>query len=399
MSDGAPLRILHVISSLAPRYGGPSQVCRELCGELARRGQQVTIYTTDIDGPGREDVPYGRPVWADGAKIRYFPVQTPRRYVVSWPLARALREAVPRHDIVHVHSLYLFPPTVAAHYCRRARVPYLVRPHGTLDPYLYRRHRARKWVYEQLFEWRNLTRAAALHFTTLEEEELTRPLRIPTRGVVVPPGLHVERYQREPASGAPPPWPEARGRRVVLYLGRLNFKKGLDLLTRAFGDLARRRPDVHLVLAGPDDEGYGERVRRWLGEVGALERCTIVGMQVGAAKLAALHGADVFVLPSYSENFGVTVVEAMASGLPVVISDRVNIWREIAAARAGLVVPPDPGAISRALATVLDDPDREAMAERGRRLVSERFSWTAAGERMLDVYREIVSSREVPACA
>ena len=399
MSDAAPLRILHVISSLAPRYGGPSQVCRELCGELARRGQQVTIYTTDIDGPGREDVPYGRPVWADGAKIRYFPVQTPRRYVVSWPLARALREAVPRHDIVHVHSLYLFPPTVAAHYCRRAGVPYLVRPHGTLDPYLYRRHRVRKWVYEQLFEWRNLTRAAALHFTTLEEEELTRPLGIPTRGVVVPPGLHVERYQREPASGAPTPWPEAKGRRVVLYLGRLNFKKGLDVLTQAFGDLARRRPDVHLVLAGPDDEGYGERVRRWLGEVGALERCTIVGMQVGAAKLAALHGADVFVLPSYSENFGVTVVEAMACGLPVVVSDRVNIWREIAGARAGLVVPPDAGAVSRALATVLDDPDRAGMAERGRRLVAERFSWAAAGERMLDVYRDIVGTGEVRACA
>jgi glycosyltransferase involved in cell wall biosynthesis len=257
----------------------------------------------------------------------------------------------------------------------------------------------RKWVYEQLFEWRNLTRAAALHFTTLEEEELTRPLGIPTRGVVVPPGLHVERYQRAPASGVPPPWPEAQGRRVVLYLGRLNFKKGLDVLTQAFGDLARRRPDVHLVLAGPDDEGYGARVRGWLGEVGALERCTIVGMQVGAAKLAALHGADVFVLPSYSENFGVSVVEAMASGLPVVISDRVNIWREIAGARAGLVVPPDPGAISRALATVLDDPDRQAMAERGRRLVSERFSWAAAGARMLDVYREIVSPREVPVCA
>ena len=395
MSARRPLRILHVIASLAPRYGGPSQVCLELCGELARRGEQVSIYTTDIDGGGRLDVPLGRPVRTDGVEVRYFPVQSPRRYVMSWPLARALREAVPRQDVVHLHSLYLFPPTAAAYYCRRAGVPYLLRPHGTLDPYLYRRHRARKWLYERLVEWRNLERAAALHFTTLEEAELTRPLRLSTRGVVVAPGVHLERYRRD-GSGVPPPWPERPGRRVVLFLGRINFKKGLDLLARAFGDLARQRADVHLVLAGPDDDGYGATVRRWLGEAGVLERCTIAGMQVGAAKLAALHRADVFVLPSYSENFGVTVVEAMACGLPVVVSDRVNIWREIAEARAGLVVPPDAGRISRALAAVLDHPDRAGMAERGRRLVAERFTWPAAGARMLDVYHEIVDRTPLP---
>jgi glycosyltransferase involved in cell wall biosynthesis len=398
MTTRAPLRILHVISSLAPRYGGPSKVCVELCDELARRGEQVSIFTTDVDGPGRLDVPLDHPVRMGAAEVRYFPVQWPRRFVTSWPLARALREAVPRHDIVHIHSLYLFPSTAAAHYCRRAGVPYLVRPHGTLDPYMFHRHRARKWVYERLFEWRNLERAAALHFTSLEEQELTRPLRLPTPGVVVAPGVHVERYRPTDGREAAP-WGETRGRRVILFLGRLNFKKGLDLLVRAFAELARRRPDVHLVLAGPDDDDYGRAVRGWLAQGGVANRCTFTGMLEGASKLAAFHHAEVFVLPSYSENFGVAVVEAMACGLPVVVSDRVNIWREIAHAGAGRVVSCDAPAVSRGLAAVLDDPARDAMGERGRRLVAERFTWAAAGTRMLDAYHEILGRREVRACA
>ena len=388
-----PMRILHVISSLAPRYGGPTQACLELCEELVRQGEQVTIYATNIDGPEQLDVPLDRPVWTNGVEIRYFPVQAPRPYVVSRPLAQAVRRAIPEQDIVHIHSLYLFPSTVAAHYCRRAAVPYLMWPHGVLDPYLFRRHRGRKWLYERLFEWRNLNRAAAIHFTAREEEELARPLGLRPRGVVVPLGVHPERYEDGPGVAASvDAWPEMRDRRVILFLGRLNFKKGLDILAKAFGQLAREREDLHLLLAGPDNDGYGETVRRWFAAEGVLHRCTFAGMLVGSQKLAALHRADAFVLPSYTENFGVAVVEAMACGLPVVISNRVNIWREVAEAEAGFVVNCDAGEVCRALAAVLDDRSgRAVMAKRARRLVAERFTWAAAGRRMVEVYREILA--------
>ena len=391
-----PLRILHVIASLAPRYGGPSQVCLELCQELARAGEQVSIHTTNLDGRGTLDVPCHEPVWANGVEVRYFPVQAPRRYALSLPLARALRRAIPEQDLVHIHSLYFFPSTVAAHYCRRAGVPYLIRPHGTLDPYHFRHHRGRKWVYERLFEWRNLNRAAAIHFTTREEQELTRPLGLSAPGVVVPPGVHAERYQESDraARAFRDEWPETRGRRIVLFLGRLTEKKGLDVLVDAFGQLARQRDDVHLVLAGPDNDGYGRTVRRWLEAERVLDRSTFTGMLLGPRKLAALRAADVFALPSHTENFGVAVVEAMAAGLPIVISNRVNIWREIADAQAGLVVHRDPGEVARAIASVLNDSTaRSTMGERARRLVAERFTWTAAGERMSAVYRGIVEGR------
>lgn len=407
-----PMRILHVMSSLAPRYGGPPQVCLELCQELARRGERVGIYSTNMDGPGELNVPLAQSVWTNGVEVRYFPVQTPRSYVMSWPLARALRRAIPEQDIVHIHSLYVFPSTVAAYFCRRAGVPYLVRPHGSLDPYLFRRHRGRKWVYERLVEWRNLNRAAAIHYTAQEEEALVRPLQLRARGVIVPPGVHADRYAEGPTRAAfHEAWPETRGRRVVLYLGRLNFKKGLDLLARAFGQLARQHDDVHLVLAGPDNEGYGATVRQWLAKENVLSRCTFTGMLLGSRKLMALRHADVFVLPSYTENFGLALVEAMACGVPVVISNRVNIWREVEEAGAGLVVGCDAEEVRRALAAVLADPaSRQAMGGRARRLVEERFSWGAAGDRMVEVYRQILAEhgqgitanrlrREASACA
>jgi glycosyltransferase involved in cell wall biosynthesis len=391
-----PLRILHVIASLAPRYGGPSQVCLELCQELARAGERVSIHTTNLDGPGTVDVPCHEPVWTNGVEIRYFPVQAPRRYALSLPLARALRRTIPEQDLVHIHSLYFFPSTMAAYYCRRAGVPYVVRPHGTLDPYHFRHHRGRKWVYERLFEWRNLNRAAAIHFTTPEEQELTRPLGLTAPGVVVSPGVHAERYRESDhaASAFRDEWPEVRGRRIVLFLGRLTEKKGLDLLVAAFGQLVRQRDDVHLVLAGPDNDGYGRTVRGWLEAEGVVDRSTFTGMLLGPRKLAALQAADVFALPSYTENFGVAVVEAMAAGLPIVISNKVNIWREIADARAGFVVHCDPDEVARAIASVLNDSAaRTTMGERARRLVAERFTWSAAGKRMADIYRRIVEGR------
>jgi glycosyltransferase involved in cell wall biosynthesis len=389
------MRILHVIASLAPRYGGPSKACLELCQELARRGEQVAIYTTNIDGDGELDVPLGLPVCRGGVEIQYFPVQSPRYYKFSLPLARALRTAIPQYDLVHIHSLYLFPSTVAAHYCRHYGIPYLIRPHGTLDPYMYGRHRTRKWIYERLFEWRNLNHAAAIHFTTAEEQELTRSLGLKAPGLVVPLGVNLQDYADAPPAGNfRAVHPETHGQKLILFLGRLSFKKGLYLLAKAFGEVGRKRDDLRLVVAGPDDEGCGVQVRRWLEAEGVLEKSTFPGMLLGSEKLAAFRDADMFVLPSYTENFGIAVVEAMACRLPVVISNRVNIWREVGDANAGLVVNCDVQEVGQALFTLLEAPGlgRE-MGKQGRQLVEARFTWEAVGEQMIQVYEQILTKR------
>jgi len=368
----------------------------EMCREIVRRGAEAEIYTTNLDGRGVLDVPLGKPVMQGGVRVTYFSVDLSNYYKISRPLAAALKTTIPSYDVVHIHSLYQFPSTVAASYCRRYGVPYIVRPHGTLDPFLFQRHRARKWLYEVAFERRNLRHAAAVQFTSEEESILAATHGLRLRPAVAPLGVDLDDSLRASArrGALAERWPETTGKRVLLYLGRINFKKGLDLLVEAFGRIARERTDVHLLIAGPDSDGYAAKVRLWLSEQGVLDRTTFTGMVEGEAKAAALAESAMFVLPSYTENFGIAVVEAMAAGLPVVISNRVNIWREIQEANAGLVVNTDPGELARAILELLDNSAlARQLGERGCRLARTHFSWETAGDKLMDIYRRIARPR------
>jgi len=387
-----PIRILHVIADLSPEHGGPSKVGLELCQALVRLGHAVSLYTTNADGRGVLDVPTDQPMLADGVTVRYFPIGRFRRWGFSGALGQALRSDIPDFDIVDIHSLYLFHTCMAAYYCRHSGVPYLIRPHGTLDPFLRRKSRLKKAVYNFLIEKRNLDNAAAIHYTSQDEMDLAHAaLRIRAPGVVVPLGLNVAEYAAVPARGiSRSRFPEIGGKFMVLFLGRLNFKKGLDLLAQAYGLIARQRPDIHLVIAGPAEEDYGRQVRAWLADEGVLERVTFTGMLRGSDKLAAFAAADVFVLPSYTENFGLAVVEAMACGLPVIISNQVNIWREIARAKAGLIVKCDSNELAAALLTAMDDSEWKRLGERGKRLVQEEFTWDRSAQQMATVYQKIL---------
>src|SRR5208337_4565752 len=306
-------------------------------------------------------------------------------------MARALAGGIREADLVHIHSLYLFHDLIAGHYCRSYGVPYLVRPHGTLDPYLYRRHRWRKYVMEAAFENRNIRLAAALHFTSEEEERLARPYIGDAPGVVVPLGVDLREFQELPAAGRfRERFPEIGQKEIILFLGRINFKKGLDLLVQALARVVRKRRDLHLVVAGPDNDGWGVRVKGWLQQEGIADCATFTGMLLGEEKLAALRDARIFVLPSYSESFGIAVIEAMACGLPVVISDRVNIWREVEAAGAGLVVPCEAGQTATAMLELLDNPGLAGrLGQNGIKLVREQFQWTTVAITLEKTYKKL----------
>lgn len=389
------MKILHVIANLAPRYGGPSKACVEMAAATAKLGHEVSIYTTNQDGPGELDVTVTEPVYKDGVEIHYFPSQTPRFWGTSFPLASELNQRIPKVDIVHVHSLYLFHNLVTGYYCRKYNIPYLIRPHGTLDPYLFRRHRGRKKIMESLFENKNIRGAAAIHFTTEEEKTLASPYVFGRPSVVVPLGLDLNDYTNLPEPrlfGAR--YPELKKKKIVLFFGRLNFKKGLDILAKAFALVAKGRDGVHLVIAGPDNDGYQSHVKGWLKDEGVLDKVTFTGLLQGDDKLAVLQAADVFVLPSYTENFGISVIEAMACALPVVISDKVNIWREVKNSKAGRVSPCDSNSFAEMILEVLADPQKaETMGHCGRQLVEERFQWDSVALKMQDVYSSILSDR------
>ena len=398
-----PLRILYVIASLSMKHGGPSKACVEMANAMAARGHHVDIFTTDQDGTdARCDVPLGVPVRNGLVDIYYFRANILKAWpAASLALARALRDHVAEYDIVHNHSLYLFHGLAGGHYCRANKVPYLIRPCGALDPVIYKRHRPRKALFEWLFERRNFRNAAAIHFTSTDEMgHAARVIDFPN-GIVVPLGLNMEDYgpARNPQA-LREAYPVLAGKRIVLFLSRLTYKKGLDLLIPAFAEVARAVPDAHLVLAGPDNDGYGEHVRRWVKEQGIEDRVLFTGMLQGDIKLAALHDSEFFVLPSYGENFGIAVAEAMAAGLAVQISRHVAIWQEVAQAQAGLVVENDVPHIAAAMQRLLASPaEARALGVNAKTLIKQEFSWPQVAERLEVAYRDILAkdTRKKPA--
>jgi glycosyltransferase involved in cell wall biosynthesis len=384
------IKTLHVIPTLSPRYGGPAKVCLEIARRLDRAGHDAMIFTTNRDYPnGTMAVPTGAPVDHQGVPVTYFPVDVPG-LLISRQMARALSRVIPNVDLVHIHGLYRFPLAAAAYYSQRFRVPYLVRPHGSLDPYLFhkRERRTLKRIYERLIEFPNLNRAALLHYTTQEEMSSADFLKLHSSGIVIPNGIEADEFSALPQRGRFRSKHGLGDKKIIMHLGRVTQVKGLDILAAAFADIVRRRDDVMLVIAGPDIDGYARVVRAKLQDLGVERNVVFTGMLVGDEKLAALRDADIFALPSYTENFGMAVVEAMAAGLPVVISNQVKIWREVQYGEAGLVTSCDAVEVGHALYSLLDDPvRRQCLGNAGRAVVTEKFHWDVVMSQLLAGYR------------
>lgn len=375
-----PLSILHVIASLAPRYGGPAKVA-ELCEALAERGNRVEIATTNIDGSLDMDVPIGVPVEQRGCAVTYFQVWRPRTPATAPGLVPWLRRHVRDFDVLHVHGLYLFPTLVSTFAARRAHVPYVHQPHGALTAYHRAHHAARKALYEALFERRNLRCAAAVRYDSQRERDEALARNFP-HGFVIPPG-----------TPTPPPGP--RGARVpgrIVFLGRLSAKKGVDVLLEALPLVIPAAPTAHLVVAGPDDEGIGEQLRERARVLGIADRLTLLGLVTGQEKVDLLRTASVLAAPSIDESFGATVTEAMAVETPVIITRGIPIHVQIDRQSAGLVVDRTPRTIAAGIERILGDETLAAnLGENGRLLVESEYSWAEVARQVEELYREAVS--------
>lgn len=388
------MRILVTAYSIAPSTGGARVGILGICQGLARRGHEVTLFATNADGNGIIDVPLGVPTLQEGVETYFYPVQISMfGNAISLPMARALKRKIPQSDIVLIHSLYQFTPTIAAYYCRKYNVPYILRPHGTLDPFLvYRRRWPLKWAYIKLFEVRNFRGAAAIQYSSAMEEDMTkRFVGGPIRSLVIPEGIDLEKFANLPARRLfRARYPETIGKTLILFLGRFDQKKGIELLVEAFSEVALHRADVHLLLVGGGDGDYVKQIVGMLQDRGMTHRSTYTGMVSDQEKMEALADADLFVLPSRGENFGIAVVEAMACGLPVIISDQVGIWKEIAG--AGIVTRCDPSEIADALERLVDDPVlRRRLGEHAKQLAEIHFSQDRMAERMEEAFNRIVA--------
>lgn len=384
------VRILHVIPSLSAVHGGPSRALPLMERELAARGVSVETVTSDDDGPGRRNGRRcGVALTENGVVRRYFRKQVDF-YKVSLTMARWLSQHARDYDLLHIHALFSFSTIVAARAARRAGVPYIIRPLGTLGHYgVTQRRPWLKRLSLALLDGPALRHAASVHFTSEDEQQEAAQWGLAMRGAVIPLGI-------EPAGAANAPLVRERfpalGRApYLLYLSRLDPKKNIEGLLQAFSQLPPALHHVRLLVAGDGAPDYVAALHALAVQQGLADRVIWAGQVEGALKASALAGAEAFVLPSFSENFGIAAAEALMAGLPCVLGQGVAIARDVALAGAGLAVAPDPASVAAGLVHVLADPARRsAMASAARQLAQQRYSSQAMGLNLLKLYSEIL---------
>lgn len=384
------LRILHVVPTYFPavRYGGPIRSVHALARALSERGHDVHVYTSSVDGPNDLPVRHGEAVDLDGVHVRYFRVPCVRRLYWCPTLASALRRQIDDFDVVHLHSVFLWPTWAAARIARQAGVPYVLSPRGMLGSEVIRRKsRLVKTAWIRLIEQRTLREAAAVHVTAEIERSEVQGL-----------GLSTPRIHSIPNGVS---WPASHGglaegpfhdieRPYALFLSRIDAKKGLDRLIAAW----KWVPELTLIIAGNDERGYRAHLERLAAANRVESRVRFVGMVSDEHKWALYEHAAMFVLPSYSENFGNVVAEAMAMGCPVIVTPEVGLASLVRESGAGLVVDGAPRALAESIRALLQDASRRRlMGERGRCTARQQLSWKSAASRMETLYRGIGRAR------
>ena len=356
------MKILHVVPTYLParRYGGPIVAVHGLCKALVERGNEVDVFTTNVDGPGTLDVPVSTPVTLDGVNVRYFESEHPRLYW-SRGMRAALTESMHRYDVLHIHSVYLWPGVAAARAARQASVPYVISPRGMLVPELIaRKNRLLKTVWLRLIERRGLKSAAAIHFTSNREWDDAKRTGVPLPSpFVVPNGIELA-----PRPDVP------RDENTLVFLGRVTWKKGLERTIEGLPAGAR------LLIAGNDEENLTPALRALAVQAGVGDRVEFLGPVYGEEKDRLLARATLFVLLSQSENFGNAVLEALAMETPAVLSGEVGVAEDVISANAGVI------GLEQVPALLRDPEQRAAMGRNGRALVASRFSWPRAAEQM-----------------
>jgi len=398
------LKVLHVIPAVAPRYGGPSQAVFEMCTALGDREVEIKLATTDADGRSKLSVDLGTDVEYRGTRTLFFPARLGERFNYSPALARWLNTHVTQFDVVHIHAVFSHPCLAAARACRKHSVPYIVRPLGSLDPWSIRQKSVRKRVMWQMAAGRMLRGAARVHYTTREEQRLAENSLALNHGVVIPLGVDAEAIRDQGGSGAFRECHSALGDNpYALALSRIHPKKNYELLIEAFLAVAKK-PELQswrLVIAGDGDEDYLSSLQALSERLDGRDKVIFAGWLEGAAKASALHDASIFVLPSLQENFGIAAVESLACGVPVVVSERMNLAPEIKQARAGWVASLDTHEFSRTLAEAMsDDVEIRRRGAAGRLYVEQHLSWATAAEELVKLYSLILSGEEerVPQC-
>lgn len=382
------MRILHVAATLDPAYGGPPSAFNRLAAAQAALGHQVTLLS--VAAPGAEQAiarsVANIPFFDKVRRVELHHGRGVRAFFASGADSSVIRAEVQGADMVHLHESWVPLLVVVSRVARALQRPYCVSTHGNMTPTALARRWWKKAIALRAFGYRSMLDGAAFltPSNTLESVGIVRlGLRPPV--YIVPNGVFLREFSPLPARGSLRSRLGIGDKPLILFLARLHANKGLDLLAQAFALVARRVPDVQLACIGPDD-GMRTQLQRWFAESGLRDRLHLPGPLYGLDKLGALADADVFVLPSRSEGFSMSVAEAMAVGRAVVITQGCN-FPQVQQAGAGRVVPFDPAALAEALGHYLLHPAQAAEAgQKGFALIAADFTWDALARKVCRLY-------------
>ena len=397
------MKILHIVSSYWPAFkmGGPIKSVHELNKWLVKKGVEVTVYTTNA-GLKDENIVLKKEIDLNEVKVLYFPCYGYVHWTFSPALFWTIKKNIKNFDLIHITGVWNFPVLVAAFLARFYKKPYIISPRGSLmkEP-LEKKSSFKKKNYLLLIAKRDLKYASALHFTVEVEKEEYLKAGLPLKkAIVIPNGLDIEDYEirnqyenTKLRKDFRKKFNINKDKKIILYIGRLHPIKGFDTLIPAFAEVVKKEPKAVLVLAGLDENNYKKEIEL------KIENCKLkidnevifTGMLVGEEKINAYQISNVFILPSYSENFGMAVVEAMATELPVIITKGVGISKKVELAGAGIVVEKNTKQVVEAILKILENPRLgKKIGEAGRKLVKTEFSSEKVAEKWIEEYNDLI---------
>lgn len=374
-------------------YGGTVSCLAALCEGLISIGVKITILTTNANGNSNLNIPINQLVKMDGVPVYYYPQHfcglAPPFY--SPLLKAACYEKVKDCDMVYVNGVWTYATIAGAGAAIRARIPFVISLHGSFMHWSMSQKPIKKRAYLFLIERYLINKATAIHCTTQLEQQQLSKWHFSPPVVTIPNALDVNPFLELPSRGKlraslgiPPEGT------LTIFVGRLHKMKRIDLMIRGFAPVAKKVPEAHLLLVGPEDDGSGQKAQALAMALGLRDQIHFAGMLTGTDLLQAYADADLKVLVSHRENFAMAVAEAMAAGLPVLVTPEVGLAEEVVNAGAGVCVSSQSEEIAQAWLHLLANPElRHTMGQRGRNLVQNNFSSTIVAQRMLDFLRTV----------
>lgn len=389
------MKILQVTNFFKPSWeaGGPVRVVYEISKKLVEIGHEVTVYTTD-GFKSRLDVKKNKPVDVDGLKIFYFrnlSLYLSRQMVLPTPyyLPIIVQKEIQDFDIIHIHEYRTLLAVFIHHYAKKHRIPYILHAHGSVLPF-FQKQRLKK-IFDLLFGFRILKDASKVIALTKTEAEQYKKMGVDENKIeIVPNGIDLSKFGNLPDKGIfRQKYGIKSNEKVVLFLGRLHRIKGVDLLVEAFSDLVTKTEGVKLVIVGPDD-GFLSTLKAQIEDLKIADKILFTGPLYEMDKLESYVDADVYVLPSVYETFPVTVLEACACGMPVIVTDRCGIADIVD--EVGYVVEYDKDQLQDAIIKVLGDEGLiSKLGEESKKLVKKEFGWDKIVRKIEGIYESVWS--------